>query len=600
MKKQKLSKADIEEKRQRVLQDIFELDNKLDSPGLNAAERSELQTRYNNKLELIKRIEAMNPVQTVPLPRDARGGAFQAFCQALNVIILKKEPNVKLYDFEMPWWNSKQDTTANKLHVRACYQTLFDQCESARLSDQGRFLLEGSPGTGKSGFGLYCIIRYVQAGHLVWYRYKEFPPYVFIGSDSARELLEKHLAPQQFVTGEVYPLHKDSIPTLAGIDGIVCIFDPPVGPLQASGGNSFDIVVSSPDVDKLNEIRKSPTTIRRYLPLWTLDEIQMIRQFHRIKGITPSENDIATRFRTFGGVPRTIFSSSAQNDLDDAVRNANLEELKSFFNRSNKGPLKPVLIHMNPNDAMDRFVYVFASSDVENLLFNQFKQSWSNDLTWWLAVSRGDGEMQGLRGKLKEHIWHRELILGGKFQLKGLGSHSNPIAIDKQQTSVVQIPLMSFVSFQHLPALTIVQDQYYRPSNQSFKTFDSFAILKRELFEPSSSTELCIVGFQMTVSNAHPLLKSGFDDIQAAVDKYFPDLPFIIVFVTEVSGINTAQTVTMPTDNAVTDDVSPPETLVKRIFRSPQAPYVAKTKIAEAKYHQYSLLIDKLGRGKSE
>jgi hypothetical protein len=148
------------------------------------------RTRIKEGLMLLKeQIHSLRsegqPAILSSLPSTDQERAFVAFCMALNREIQKDV--VDEFNFEMSWWNSGSTGSAQKLWVRDCYRSLFDDCLQCKEDGRMKFVFEGTPGTGKSGFGLYCVIRFVRAGHLVWYRYKTHAPILFVGSDDAKK-----------------------------------------------------------------------------------------------------------------------------------------------------------------------------------------------------------------------------------------------------------------------------------------------------------------------------------------------------------------------------------------------------------------------------
>jgi hypothetical protein len=114
-------------------------------------------------------------------------------------------------------------------------------------------------------------------------------------------------------------------------------------------------------------------------------------------------------------------------------------------------------------------------------------------------------DSQGFRGKIMEHIWHGKFVNGGSFSMTALGSQAKPIK--KQAVETVIFPPLEDVAYETINSLPdqLTENMYYRPYSKTNPTFDSFAILRYDMFGDKKKTEFCMVGFQMTVSEDHPL-----------------------------------------------------------------------------------------------
>lgn len=75
------------------------------------------------------------------------------------------------------------------------------------------------------------------------------------------------------------------------------------------------------------------------------------------------------------------------------------------------------------------------------------------------------------------------------------------------------------------------ENDYFRPTFANFKSVESFAIVKKSvLFK--NKRGFCIVAFQATVSDDHPLKRAGLSDIQEKVKTLYGPLDLYVVFVT--------------------------------------------------------------------
>ena len=88
----------------------------------------------------------------------------------------------------------------------------------------------------------------------------------------------------------------------------------------------------------------------------------------------------------------------------------------------------------------------------------------------------------------------------------------------------------------------ILENDYYRPNFSNFAAVESFAIVQKSLLFPTEQG-LCIVGFQATVSEKHPVKRAGLKAIKDKVKALHGSaLDLCVVFVTKQGkGINKRQ-----------------------------------------------------------
>lgn len=91
----------------------------------------------------------------------------------------------------------------------------------------------------------------------------------------------------------------------------------------------------------------------------------------------------------------------------------------------------------------------------------------------------------------------------------------------------MDFPPLNETAFRRLDELTEVRPlQYFRPGIANFESVDAFAVLPARLFDAAAEEHLhVLVGFQMTVSQNHPVNGSGMKRVLERVRAVVKDLP---------------------------------------------------------------------------
>ena len=482
---------------------------------------------------------------------------FDHFARCILNVALQKSPG-EVFDFQRSWWDTRE-TECQKLYVRSCYVTLFQECEKVRAGG-GVFLLTGTPGTGKSGFGLYAVIQFLRKGELVWYKRNEEDSVVFVGSGRAKLELNKAFPEHTFEVRRVYTIPGTFESKLESITSIIRVHDPASNKPVSLRGQYFEIIVSSPNKTKLVEVEKSPLTEKYYMPLWSLPELEQVGEFHAL-----DRYDIFRRFRYCGGVPRAITLKDTRSEspdpmkwkkvIEEACSVTTLEDCRTFFVSSIKGKMSFRVVHMRPSDDLRSFTYRLASREVVSVLISKFDRLSFSDVDWIVTACKGESFLQSLRGDILEKRWHGSLAEGGSFEGLVLGktSRGSQRFTSHEPYSLI-LPSMSTFVFTSLDKLAKLDvNCYYQPRTRIHETIDSFAVLSGTV--DKTKKKYIVLLFQMTVSRKHGLKSNGYRKLPDLFKAFLQDdfEPFF-VFVSEKDKITTAQPILSDGENVAMED----------------------------------------------
>jgi len=459
-----------------------------------------------------------------------------------------------------PWFGGGE-TSIQQLYVRSCYASMFQECEmrsTVGFEGAGKkgVAIIGTPGIGKSGFGIYSVACFART-RAVYFQYKTHEPYLIVGCTNA--LRDVRSVFNDVEKLGVYEFPRDWIrKKMETIPNLVAVVDPPRGvPVYAE--KMFQLVVSSPDDVKLKEFLKTTnTTVRRVMPKWSLEEVLAIVPLHASKDLRSDSSKLeefeATSreaFEFFGGVPRSIFDEQEKRPLVNAqIRIATLDALKGALcaGESVKGPLGAYLVHLIPMpDSPGGVKYEIASMAIGKLLVQKFvKDSHAALDTVFLGLTQIP-EFQPFRGRLLESTACASLSVGGNFDLAELNDGSARPVFRK-----ITLPTLEEVSFIHnnmSDLLNLNENQLAVPLVKNFPSLDAFTILRKSVLTGSKDDEsqLLVVGFQVTVSDNHPINGVGLKRVRAKVDELRGSggsLPITLVFVSTTTGINKRQRIT--------------------------------------------------------
>ena len=370
----------------------------------------------------------------------------------------------------------------SRLMVRRCYVDLCDLMQAAAAENRNPdWIVTGNPGIGKTFFAGYAMWFFARHGRtIVWE-----PPQT--GSNDRYLLRPNGSLGLGDASARSFALELQDPRTLVVTDA----HSPPIV-------NARTLLVTSPRKPAYYEYWKQRSAKLRYMPPWTLLELEVGRA-----GCFPAvpPQRMADLFAWWGGIPRAVLAG-AQDD-DDAF--APLEQAIDACNV--QACVYSVGLIAGPEDLTHRIIHVlvaddgtyarprlrFASDHVAARLVEKFARHERERLLTFLRAAEGDRYAGGLRGHLFEHWAHRVLAAGGTFQVRDLRTDR-----DDQLT----LPPLAVEDFRTLEEMRVRPGVYCRPWKDNLAAVDAVAAWGAQ----------CVL-LQMTVAERHPLKAAGVEAV---------------------------------------------------------------------------------------
>ncbi|CAG8634815.1 15358_t:CDS:2 [Funneliformis caledonium] len=358
------------------------------------------------------------------------------------------------------------------LYIRKSYRYM----EKVIFKDSTRKLrITGNPGIGKTFFGFYLLYLLSQQTNtrIVYSSFTERSPIIFDG--------EAFTTDNQTLIN-TYLYNKD---TWYIADGI-----------EPKNVNAKTILVCSPRKEHYKRFDRYTGRIRRYMPVWTLEEIEVCRSnvFKNIDKIT-----VEKMYNMWGGIPRYVLEltdDDSQAELEHAINNVNNNIL--YFVGESEGDIcsSHKLAHIYTNDDPEeneepytKIIMRFASEYVAERIVSKIEERYKHELKCFVKSSSSESAFYSLRGALFEEIAHRILQKGGKFKIRPLDFTS--------KDSYIEIPKLEMCFYSKIDEIEV--NKYYRPIQKNWESIDA-------IISPN-------VLFQMTVGSTHPVKMNGLDKL---------------------------------------------------------------------------------------
>jgi len=376
------------------------------------------------------------------------------------------------------------------LYVRECYPALLNITE-ATWEKGKRMIILGNPGIGKSYFGFFVILTLISRKQTIVYDNGSMKRRLLITQDG--------IAWAPLNNWQVFGEYLDQKTTYYIVDAIA----PPA--VQAK-----TLLVTSPRKNIWHEFSKQNAAVH-YMPIWTEEEL-----LRCAPGFELDANLVKELFGKWGGIPRYVLlyagDSNQQQSLETALASADMELVKrSIKQLSEPENASHKLLHIIPDENFIRKTVVFASSYVEEKVFQKLFDNYQRDLKEFLAASDSKGELGSLRGVLFERYVLRSLSAGGNFTIKRLSG--TPI---KNEPTTLILPKRDLMSFENLQGIAGTETGYLVPKAKNFETTDFF-------LRPDKI-------FQVTISINHGLKHAGLQNI---LDQNFLTNPSLYLVVPE-------------------------------------------------------------------
>jgi hypothetical protein len=425
-------------------------------------EHEKREKKLEERLENSRK--ALNELLKLQKPKDIEQMTKCPLAFYNNIAQGRREGEFLVFQDEIP------ASKLSKLYVRDSY---IDISSCIRKIKEGKVIVTGTPGIGKSWFLVYLLWRLVRKNQRVLFIYH--PDMIYYDSENKVFYVDK------------LPSKKDVKFWSADL---WCLFDANFKDkedLKALRINSCRFVLSmSPRRDLINDLKKDPEPSIYYMPIWKEDELKIIKPFYS------EDIEWADRFAILGGVPRLIFKSrrDPKDILSKACAECNLRKCVNFVRKESlyTDKIKAVhaLIHIHADAPYDKPINDYATQAALDILF---ESKIDNDelLMHDLIKSCSKRPMAAvLCGHIFEDHALKMLAKGGIFEYRQLDNCKSNILPQK----LLHIPKSEILQASEV-VMNMKEYQLYKPNKPNYPCIDAWM--------PEVGT------FQMTVSEIHSI-----------------------------------------------------------------------------------------------
>lgn len=274
------------------------------------------------------------------------------------------------------------------------------------------------------------------------------------------------------------------------------------------------VVFCSPDKRNYRDFLKLIGSTIRYLPVWTLEEIEACRQLLYRDDPLRTKEKVADAFSKWGGVPRFVLEKlndpAAQRALESAVAATDLTKLTAAVGCIDAaGDLSHKLLHIVVEKPYVDYYISFGTPHIAELVFEKLVSEQEQALELFLRKATIP-LLADVRGILFEVFAHRRLSHGGVFTFRELldsGGHGEERDITLSASRVHSIRTVSDIS-------SCGDGEYCKPTISNFPVVDS--VLLPDLL------------FQITVSQTDRVKLAPFEAILEQVPGDVVHLVFVV------------------------------------------------------------------------
>lgn len=387
-----------------------------------------------------------------------------------------------------------------------CWESVMAKGESKDLSLQRKFVVMGTPGIGKSAFGLYILWRALMEGKTVIYKTRKRDAKAFLFRDG-----------KVFDVQRIASLPEISKPsTILIVDGM----EPP-------SENAFTVLITSPLRERWKEFVKTKGVQELIFPVFSFDEMLKLRASAFSSKVGCNEPAVINRYNKWGGSVRHVLThpeETWQKNLTNNAANMTLAQLKASCGdaaRDRAAAAQHNVLHLKAACELENCellpsnprYYDFshgelASEFVQELVYTQLQANETKDFFAFLRASAGTPALAILRGVQYEHFALRALAEGGNFQLKQLRHDDDPVfsGILTARGPLLELPRSSMRSFSKLTDVSLEAPAVWKPLSKNCCAIDG-VVCTAEL----------VLAVNATVSSKHPLyltnMRGGLDSI---------------------------------------------------------------------------------------
>lgn len=386
------------------------------------------------------------------------------------------------------------------LFKRDCYKDLFKLVEKSReAGNAAGVVITGTPGIGKTMFGVQCIHTYAVEKHTtVLYKFRSEGYFIF-SSHKVWQVTNKQYYELQghgpLFSGLIKTTDEESLEFVAHLKtrtGVIYIVDLDKNPFDESISNAFTIILSSTNREKYSTAISSATLpmIVLWMETWSKREVQ---QHFGGKVFSLDE-----RFARHGGVPRYLLwpEDVAKHDLDSVLDSTTSAEFQVALDPDCKiEKFNGRLVHYSKVPATRHTATAtFASEEIMKRVAIRFYLRERLGFQATIDKMKFDSDFGSPRGCLSELVWHHQFREGGNFQLKNLSSLTTKnVNVARFQGSVVPC------EYDMRDLSNLKEGDYVAPIGNAFPAVDAFMVTKNPFFDPQYQGKV-LVGFQMAGS----------------------------------------------------------------------------------------------------
>jgi len=316
-------------------------------------------------------------------------------------------------NFTHAYPGSDEARKVTKIFVRKCYRGIFSQLKIPSEKEKSylnQYLIQGTPGIGKSIFLIYAFWRLVMMRRAV----------MFVSSDD-----KIYFDGSQFwdYRGNVFEKHqKDPAGRILWNRDLFCLFDADNAHAIPNVYRRCQFIVSTwPKRDLINDYQKLVDEDNQfYMPVWSIEEMERIKDLYRAE---PSWTKL---FDLVGGIPRNVFDKphkleKSLSKLEAAVRDSKFEVLKNLTTvkmvhlSNNQKSFIHQLVHIHSDPPFTAASMTFASPLVLRLVFDHHLDSIKAKWGELLHQSVSDSLEGVMMGNLFQKIALDILSTGGTF-----------------------------------------------------------------------------------------------------------------------------------------------------------------------------------------
>ena len=397
--------------------------------------------------------------------------------------------------------NDNSEYPSHRFYVRNSYEkaaSIFLSFANSRKGLMAHMFLGGTSGIGKTYFSRYMIWRLL---HPDGFEVTQTPKTILFRSSQS----SWHL----YRLGRIY-LVQDISELLATPKGlnlfnrtnawIICDGAPPPSFPRC---NTLVVSSTAKTQDEHGTRRyKNSATIVAYLPTWSPHEIWTAARV--IYGLDVTEEpELTTRFKKYGGIPRSIFQKiDSPEDVSKewfAVSDAVLAVTQVGSEIIDQSKISGQILHLVPDETLLKCTYQWGSAEIMMKAFELMFKFTKTKIECFLhgGMTLSTGTFYGLLFEPYFHSRVKEQGYKGRMRLLepvATGNDPKPVkpnrtawGTKKSPSAVIDydIPMLKYHVFHRLGE--IVLDAYNVPDRKNFAAVDALAPSRGEMFQVTSA-----------------------------------------------------------------------------------------------------------------